>query len=119
MAKLPRNYRISSEVDQLLKAESARLTIEQGKKVSEADVIEFAVVKWCSNGDVNTPVNTTPERQVLEDAPLDNRPKNAYCKHCGARFAGQRFATICPSCKRSGHTNQPANCPRCTEGMGI
>lgn len=51
MAKLPRNYRISSEVDTLLKAESARLSEEHGKRVSEADVIELAVVAWLSGGE--------------------------------------------------------------------
>lgn len=42
----------------------------------------------------------------------DNRPKNATCKHCGERFAGARFATICPGCKSGGHTLAPAECPR-------
>jgi len=49
----------------------------------------------------------------------DSRPKNAYCKHCGSRFAGQRFATICSDCKASGHTLTPAECPVCGEGRGI
>jgi hypothetical protein len=25
---------------------------------------------------------------------IDTRPKNAFCKHCGSRFAVQRFDTI-------------------------
>lgn len=137
MAKLPRNYRISSEVDQLLKFESARLTDEQGKKVSEADVIEMAVVKWCSEDGVNTPVNTAPrltdsfpgeieqrilreEQEILSEGSLfDRRPKNAFCKHCGSRFAGVKYATICPECKSSGHTLTPSECPVCNEGRAI
>lgn len=54
------------------------------------------------------------------DEPLaDNRPKNAFCKHCGNKFAGSRFATICSGCKSQGHTNQPAECPRCTEATSL
>lgn len=49
----------------------------------------------------------------------DNRPKNAYCKHCGSRFVGAKFATICPECKSSGHTLTPADCPVCGEGRAI
>lgn len=74
MAKIARNYRISSEVDQLLKAESARLSEESGKKVSEADVIELAVVAWLSGGerkyDPPPEVNTGTEdrRKRAEEA---------------------------------------------------
>jgi hypothetical protein len=71
MAKLPRNYRISKEVDELLKFEAGRLSEEQGRKVSEADVIELAVVKWCSPDDVNTGsenVSTFDRRSVAESA---------------------------------------------------
>lgn len=59
MPKLQRNYRISTEVDQLLKFEAARMTEELGKKTSEADVIEMAVRAWmvvAENDDVNTPI---------------------------------------------------------------
>jgi len=50
---------------------------------------------------------------------VDNRPKNAYCKHCGKRFAGAKFATICPECKSSGHTLTPAECPVCNEARAL
>jgi hypothetical protein len=50
---------------------------------------------------------------------VDNRQKNCFCKHCGSRFAGPRFATVCGDCKSSGHTLSPAECPRCTEGSAI
>lgn len=49
----------------------------------------------------------------------DSRPKNAHCKHCGNRFTGQRYATICPDCKSSGHTLTPAECPSCNEGRAL
>ena len=71
MAKQVRSYRISDEVDTLIKAESERLTDEYGKRVSEADVIELAVVKWCSLDDVNTGgenVSTLDRRSVAENA---------------------------------------------------
>jgi hypothetical protein len=58
LMKIPRNYRISEEVDQLLKAEAARLSGEQGRKVSEADVIELAVIKWCA-----APADVTVKRE--------------------------------------------------------
>ncbi len=63
MAKIVRSYRISEEVDTLLKAESGRLSNETGKKVSEADVIEIAVVAWLSGSERNTATQEciTPE----------------------------------------------------------
>lgn len=73
-----------------------------------------------SNGRHDTPAMQEQTREILEQIPIvDNRPKNAFCKHCGARFAGQRFATICPGCKSSGHTLTPAECPVCNEGTAI
>ena len=71
MAKLLRTYRISQETDTLLKAEAARLSESERCRVSEADVIELAVVKWCSVDDVSTPVNTerhTIAENVLREA---------------------------------------------------
>lgn len=66
--------------------------------------------------DVPLPSERPKIDPVIADTVIDNRPKNAYCKHCGSRFAGAKFATICPECKSSGHTNQPAECPRCGDG---
>jgi hypothetical protein len=61
-----------------------------------------------------------PVRDFSPDPePIDNRPKNCFCKHCGGRFAGLRYASICPTCKASGHTLTPNECPRCGEGTGI
>ena len=60
-----------------------------------------------------------PRGLIQVSAQPDNRPKNAFCKHCGSRFAGARFATICPECKTSGHTLTPADCPVCGEGKAI
>lgn len=50
---------------------------------------------------------------------VDNRPKNCRCRHCPERFAGPKWATICPDCKSTGHTGQPAECPRCTDGTAL
>lgn len=99
---------------------------------SQGEVIDRAVILLGANHDVakglagvNVPaaqqfndlVNATeqdePERVV------DTRPKNAYCKHCGNRFAGAKFATICPECKSNGHTMTPAECPACNDGRAI
>lgn len=54
--KVLRSYRVSEEVDVLLKAESARLTEANGgkPKVSEADVIELSVVRYLSDADADT-----------------------------------------------------------------
>ena len=70
MAKLVRSYRISIEVDTLIKAEAERLSVEQGQKVAEADVIELAVVAWLSGGARNTEpaVPTEDRRKQAEDA---------------------------------------------------
>jgi Zn finger protein HypA/HybF involved in hydrogenase expression len=46
-------------------------------------------------------------------------PKNAFCRHCGQRFAGSKFATVCPGCKGSGHTLGPAECPACNAGGAL
>lgn len=63
MPKLVRSYRISENVDALLKAESANLTETQGEKVSEADVIELAVTAWCAGVGRNTEPDPKPEAQ--------------------------------------------------------
>lgn len=61
-----RSYRVSEEVDVLLKAESARLTEETGKKVSEADVIELAMVKWCDVGSADAVVESENRSAVVD-----------------------------------------------------
>lgn len=44
-------------------------------------------------------------------------PFSRDCKHCGDSFGtASKWATICPPCKSSGHTNLPAECPQCTAG---
>lgn len=78
MAKIVRSYRVSEEVDALLKGESSRLSDETGKKVSEADVIELAVVAWLSGSQCNTErrerntlkseCNTTDRHAIAENA---------------------------------------------------
>jgi hypothetical protein len=78
MAKLIRSYRISEELDTLLKAESGRMSNETGRKVSEADVIEIAVVAWLSGSQCNTErrerntlkseCNTTDRHAIAETA---------------------------------------------------
>lgn len=59
------------------------------------------------------------ENSATVNVEVDNRPKNCRCRHCPERFAGPRWATICPSCKSGGHTNTPAECPACNEGSAI
>ncbi len=51
--------------------------------------------------------------------PVDNRPKNCRCRHCGRGFAGPRFATICSECKSAGHTLAPNECPVCNEAGAL
>ncbi len=75
--------------------------------VTQAVFAERSILKLPAKGDLH------PEQ------PADNRPKNVTCRHCGARFAGQRFATICSSCKSDGHTLTPAECPICNDGRAI
>lgn len=54
------------------------------------------------------------QRGVAVDA-----PKNASCIHCGSRFAGTKFATLCRECQAGGHLGDPRNCGGCTGGMAI
>lgn len=67
MAKIPRNYRISEEVDVLIKAEAERLSGEMARKVSEADVIEMAMVKWCSSDVAENGPSDEGEKPAIED----------------------------------------------------
>lgn len=62
---------------------------------------------------------TSKELLADERPVIDNRPKNAFCKHCGNRFAGVKFATICGDCKSSGHTLTPNECPVCNEARAL
>lgn len=79
--KVLRSYRVSEEVDVLLKSESARLTELNGgrPKVSEADVIELSVVRWLSEPESSTepldgwevPVaQRAVERKVIAEAAM-------------------------------------------------
>lgn len=72
MAKMVRSYRISEETDTLIKAEAERLAGATGKKVSEADVVEIAVVAWLSGGGSNTPEpdRNTPDRRSVAEAAM-------------------------------------------------
>lgn len=45
--------------------------------------------------------------------------KNATCRHCGQRFTGAKYATICRACEDGGHLGEPRDCGVCTEGSGI
>lgn len=49
-----------------------------------------------------------------EEARTSDAPKNCSCKHCGDRFAGARFATLCGRCRDNGHQErQPEDCREC------
>lgn len=46
--------------------------------------------------------------------------KNADCRHCGKKFAGNRFAQVCPECEELGHKRVPTvECPECTAGVAL
>lgn len=50
----------------------------------------------------------------------EDQPKNAFCKHCGQRFAGPRFAALCGACADQGHENKvPAECVGCQQGLSL
>jgi len=66
MAKVQFNCRIPEEISVLINSESERLTAEQGKKVSQADVVGLAIVKWCSGYQVPI-VTLPPDEQSLQD----------------------------------------------------
>lgn len=59
----------------------------------------------------DTPSYVVPPSLNDDERIVDKRPKNCFCKHCGNRFAGPKFATICPECK--------SECPQCTSGASI
>jgi hypothetical protein len=48
MANPQFNCRLTAEVLALINAEVERLTAETGKKVSQADIVSMAIVRWCS-----------------------------------------------------------------------
>jgi hypothetical protein len=48
--------------------------------------------------------------------PTAPAPFNPRCVHHGDTFpAWNRNASLCPDCKREGHSNDPRDCPQCTE----
>lgn len=59
------------------------------------------------------------EASSVSSSVADKRPKNCFCKHCGSRFAGTKYASICADCKSSGHTLQPSECPGCNEATAL
>lgn len=81
-----------------------------------AEILDL-VRSIAANTEIRNPMALLPTS--AGELGIDNRPKNAYCKHCGNKFAGAKFATICPSCKSSGHTLAPAECPACNDGRAI
>lgn len=78
MPKLVRSYRISEQVDALLKTEAANLTETEGEKVSEADVIELAVTAWCAGVGRNTEPTPQPTAaaSITADAPPPKRAES-------------------------------------------
>lgn len=127
----PQTYRVSEEVDAELR--------RRAKNAGGIDNALRSVLSLSTKVDVSVDVNVDRPRGtvtrldpvpdfvrnglMLEESigvePVDRRPKNAFCKHCGSRFAGVKYATICPGCKSSGHTLTPGECPVCGEGKGI
>lgn len=97
-------------------------------------VKSLAVVLECGEGEVLDQAveffeahNGGEARVVVSDAPRTAisgsgatvQPKNAHCRHCGNRFAGSKFATICGACQNGGHVGDPRDCGACTEGSSI
>lgn len=83
MAKIIRSYRISPDIDTLLKAEAERLSEELGKRTSEADVIEMAVAAWM----VDT--NRNPGRKPI--GAYMRRPEQAVARNArGIREKGDK-----------------------------
>ncbi len=75
------------------------------------DLYSAAIIKQRQE----TPIEPSQISGVQRGSP----PKNAFCKHCGNRFVGSKYATICSECKSTGHTLIPAECPICTAGAAI
>lgn len=40
-------------------------------------------------------------------------PKNATCLHCGGKFAGPKWSTLCTACTGNGHRGDVRTCPEC------
>lgn len=45
-------------------------------------------------------------------------PKNATCAHCGKKFVGARFASLCGDCIEAGHLGDVRECKACGERDG-
>lgn len=128
MAKEQFNCRLREEVKALIKAEASRLSEESGRKVSDADVVEQAVIAF---------VDATPRVYVNDIQPAMQAPvsslraverasesartfeaaKDGHCRHCGQDFElvpGAPPTSMCRDCVRAGHRND-ANCMKCAE----
>lgn len=63
------------------------------------------------------PVVTVPPNPASVSMPA---PFNPLCKHCGSTFGTfNRFASLCPECKKTRHAGDPRDCPVCTAGSAI
>jgi len=113
MAKLAKELialRLKPETVRWIKDEANR----QGK--TQADVVSDAIEV------VRNPIGEPPESVykaiggvvVREDAP---RGFPIICRHCGevGAHGSTKIATICFDCKAGGHSNEPRDCPVCTE----
>jgi hypothetical protein len=89
----------------------------KGMDVSLNQFLRMALIPGSENEAL---VKKSEEDGWSEEKFTDERPPNRDCKHGPHRFySGNKFATICPGCKSTGHTGDPRECPRCTEGAGI
>ena len=52
---------------------------------------------------------------IVENSHL---PERQCLHHEGTFRTALKFATICPECKRAGHSGEPRDCPRCTIDYG-
>lgn len=93
MPKILKTYRLTPEVDALVKAEAERLSELQGVKVAEADVIALAVIKWCSPS--STPSSSTDAPASVTPAGL--KPRAESVAERKARQAKEHAAQLAQS----------------------
>lgn len=121
MEYIVKSYRLGEDViDWLEQLKAVHGSVNKGLRLAMQTAAATFPTDLMPQG---TPYSRSPDLdeplEAEREQAVDNRPKNATCRHCGVRFAGQRFATICSSCKSGGHTLTPAECPACNEGRGI
>lgn len=102
-------------------ARCTELEAENERQRAEIEALEMLVAELNQGEIPASPIPSLDDlRQIAAGkvAPIREADlaKNARCRHCGNKFAGSKYATLCADCRDNGHQEtQPADCRGCQE----